>query len=157
MMTGRLSFGRGRTARSKRSTFSLPPVSCKPVIVSIGASGCRLISSSAVFCRSERSSNSHRDSAISAEMTCESIYIPMRSEQSDTVSRHFWLHKTEYRLSQAGLVTADEDVMVQDLETGISLEGVTSYLKKFGLGHDGSITKFMFRFDEKDYSDASRL
>ncbi|KAK9317684.1 hypothetical protein V1522DRAFT_330871, partial [Lipomyces starkeyi] len=89
--------------------------------------------------------------------TVKSIYIPMTSEMSDTVNRHFWLHKTEYQLSQVRLVVANEDAMIQDLQPGISLDSVTEYTNEFGLGIDGSITKFMFRLDEQYGDEAEAL
>ncbi|KAK9349637.1 hypothetical protein V1523DRAFT_176431 [Lipomyces doorenjongii] len=89
--------------------------------------------------------------------TVKSIYIPMTSEMSDTVNRHFWLHKTEYRLSQVRLVIANEDAIVQELEPGITLESVTEYTKDYGLGHDGSISKFMFRLDDEYGEDVEAL
>ncbi|KAK9483492.1 hypothetical protein V1527DRAFT_267878 [Lipomyces starkeyi] len=55
--------------------------------------------------------------------TMRSIYIPLKSELSDTFNRHYWLHKTEYRLSQIRLVQVDEDDLLAEHDPGF--QGIT--------------------------------
>ncbi|KAK9351048.1 hypothetical protein V1523DRAFT_369644, partial [Lipomyces doorenjongii] len=87
--------------------------------------------------------------------TMRSIYIPLKSELSDTFNRHYWLHKTEYRLSQIRLVQVDEDDLLADHAgfQGVTLEAVTEFTKSYTAGLSSSILKYIVSFDEDGYTD----
>ncbi|KAK9330047.1 hypothetical protein V1520DRAFT_341745 [Lipomyces starkeyi] len=69
--------------------------------------------------------------------TVKSIYM-MKSERSDTYNRHYWLHKTEYRLSQVRLVEANEQDDVESLRD-FTVEMVTDFTKSYASGISASI------------------
>ncbi|KAK9431532.1 hypothetical protein V1505DRAFT_367910 [Lipomyces doorenjongii] len=65
----------------------------------------------------------------------KSIWVPMKSEISDSFNRHFWLHKTEYRLSQIRMVELDEQATIDELE----VEGLVTVGSYFRHGHSSSL------------------
>ncbi|KAK9313389.1 hypothetical protein V1522DRAFT_355085, partial [Lipomyces starkeyi] len=77
----------------------------------------------------------------------KSTRIPQRSEPSDSVNRHFWLHNTELRLNQIRIVElneqptmdelADEGLATVDMVTGVHkrVHRITPFLLTFEDGY----------------------
>ncbi|KAK9359034.1 hypothetical protein V1504DRAFT_435218 [Lipomyces starkeyi] len=86
--------------------------------------------------------------------TIKSIWIPLKSELADSFNRHFWLHKTEFRLSQIKMVELDEQATIDELaEEGLAtVDMVTQYTKEYTAGMSACITRFLLTFEE-DYGD----
>ncbi|KAK9343366.1 hypothetical protein V1522DRAFT_413454 [Lipomyces starkeyi] len=78
----------------------------------------------------------------------------MRSELSDTFIRPFWLHKTEFRLSQIRMVELDEETTINELtDEGLAtVDMVTEDTKEYTAGMSTSITWFLLTFED-DYGD----
>ncbi|KAK9257740.1 hypothetical protein V1519DRAFT_77699 [Lipomyces tetrasporus] len=82
--------------------------------------------------------------------TIKTIYVPLKSEQADTFNRGYWLHKTEFRLSQVQIVELDEKALIGELEDeGITVQIVTEFTKTFA---SSSIKRWWLTFDE-NYAD----
>ncbi|KAK9323826.1 hypothetical protein V1517DRAFT_337536 [Lipomyces orientalis] len=63
-----------------------------------------------------------KENPIFLGYTIKSIYVPLKSDElADTYNRHYWLHKTEFRLSQVRLVELDEKALIGELETKLLL------------------------------------
>ncbi|KAK9239601.1 hypothetical protein V1525DRAFT_430760 [Lipomyces kononenkoae] len=59
--------------------------------------------------------------------TMRSIYIPLRAELADTYNRHYWLHKTELRLSSVRFLEVDQDDLMTECDEGISVGAVSKF------------------------------
>jgi Origin of replication binding protein len=85
--------------------------------------------------------------------TVKSIYVPLKSELADSFNRHYWLHKTEFRLSQVRLIELDEKALIGELEEeGIEIDMVTDFTKSYTAGISSSITRFLVDFGD-EYTD----
>ncbi|KAK9337153.1 hypothetical protein LIPSTDRAFT_175 [Lipomyces starkeyi NRRL Y-11557] len=69
-------------------------------------------------------------------------------------TRHFWLHKTEFRLSQIRVVKLDEETTINELtDEGLAtVDMVMEYTKEYTADMSTSITRFLLTF-ENDYGD----
>ncbi|KAK9328762.1 hypothetical protein V1520DRAFT_392826 [Lipomyces starkeyi] len=84
----------------------------------------------------------------------KSIWIPMRSELSDTFNRYFWLHKTAFSLSQIRMVELDEETTINEVtDEGLAtVDMVTEYTKEYTARMSTSIMRFLLTFED-DYGD----